>query len=1038
MASDNNFCDFHMTTLYDSLINYELFFVKHQAVANVVLSCQKTNGTNLFEERADISHLYFQKLVFYMIVMKSCSPMSLSLIQSQWSSVGFFIQSFTEKSSCLNETQPSIFGNVLIDSSHISNSVELCFHHGDCALSFSFSEKLLATNILFDSTGMFFTERVKQLHFSNYQSIGRTSRTYLTAFGRIVMKNSIFRDYVYNFPSLIIENGNVAQLSEIVALSNTIWASFRYIDNFSLKNVKVTGNQIVNVKMTSDSPITITNCNQITIADSFFNKNVGYIGGSILINEYINIDLFNNTFTNCKSFKKGGALNIENYQQSSLITQSTINIMSNTFENNWSSTVGGAISILTANQLYVKNNIFKRNAANSAGGAFAITTHVIKGELESYFEDNSVTGSFHSLNNSQYSSDSNLYLMGAGGACLILNMPQFSFVISRSVFVGNEAEKGGAVACGADSLKTSKQLVQECKFSENRASKIGNAIYFIRPQSVNVIDQEVSGDQELFSSTPTVFEILEMQPNIVFPGQSISLTVYLENVFGNVVNVTTQNIMFSAQDVFETFLRYSPNSNSSLLFTPYAKTSNVKDSVQNLTLYSEDGRLSRVLSFTLTDCPSGFIMEKTVFNSLLVYECKIDTRLNVKLLIGLIVPLGLIVLVIGIIIGLLTFLIIRFVFAQLKMLREKQKAEKSLEMRIIDKKVIFNSFENTSHNDLSIPLIDDSAEKEKKPSFIIPIESIEIIRKLAEGGLGIIYLGKLWKKINIAIKLLKSDEQDDEFEQEVSLLSSLRHDNIVTFYGICVTDQGKYMITEFVEKGSLDRTLYKARIGEIDLSLHQKISILIATAKGIEYLHSLTPVVVHRDLKPGNILLDDKNIAKICDFGLSRVVSTTTMQSVMTTNLGTLFYCPSEVIEGPTETNLASKQTATKIDVYSFAIIMWEVFFELVPYSTNVEKLIPQFEISKQEEEALKINGFNIPYYVVKGVRPFIPFKTDEQIRKWLELYMPNELKNSEIILIVKTYFTIMKQAWSHNATKRPTIDSVRSELEQLEELLRI
>ncbi|EFC46725.1 predicted protein, partial [Naegleria gruberi] len=98
-------------------------------------------------------------------------------------------------------------------------------------------------------------------------------------------------------------------------------------------------------------------------------------------------------------------------------------------------------------------------------------------------------------------------------------------------------------------------------------------------------------------------------------------------------------------------------------------------------------------------------------------------------------------------------------------------------------------------------------------------------KKLAEGGLGIIYLGKLWKKIDVAIKLLKSNDQDEEFEQEVSLLSSLRHDNIVTFYGICMSDDAKYMITEFVEKGSLDKALYKSRIGEVSMSIQKKMSI---------------------------------------------------------------------------------------------------------------------------------------------------------------------------------------------------------------------
>jgi len=95
---------------------------------------------------------------------------------------------------------------------------------------------------------------------------------------------------------------------------------------------------------------------------------------------------------------------------------------------------------------------------------------------------------------------------------------------------------------------------------------------------------------------------------------------------------------------------------------------------------------------------------------------------------------------------------------------------------------------------------------------------------------------------------MDEDEISEEFEKEVSLLASLRHPCILTFFGVALTDENKYMITEYLENGSLEKMIYNCRIGKIRHSILEKLRILQDISSGMDYLHSLNPATIHRDL----------------------------------------------------------------------------------------------------------------------------------------------------------------------------------------------
>lgn len=127
----------------------------------------------------------------------------------------------------------------------------------------------------------------------------------------------------------------------------------------------------------------------------------------------------------------------------------------------------------------------------------------------------------------------------------------------------------------------------------------------------------------------------------------------------------------------------------------------------------------------------------------------------------------------------------------------------------------------------------------------------------------------------------------EEFEKEAAMLSVVNHSSIVKMYGISLSGSHKYIVVEYLPKGSLDKLIYGCKMRVEFLTLRQKINILLGVANGMAYLHSLKPPIVHRDLKPGNILIDEDYNARVCDFGLSKIMGNS---AAATKHIGTVFY----------------------------------------------------------------------------------------------------------------------------------------------------
>ncbi|PWZ12967.1 Cysteine-rich receptor-like protein kinase 6 [Zea mays] len=191
--------------------------------------------------------------------------------------------------------------------------------------------------------------------------------------------------------------------------------------------------------------------------------------------------------------------------------------------------------------------------------------------------------------------------------------------------------------------------------------------------------------------------------------------------------------------------------------------------------------------------------------------------------------------------------------------------------------------------------------------------------KLGEGGFGAVYKGVLPDGDEIAVKRLsKSSTQGvEELKNELALVARLRHRNLVRLVGVCLEQQERLLVYEFVPNRSLDLVLFGTDTRE-PLSWEQRYRIINGIARGLQYLHEDSQLkVVHRDLKASNILLDVEMNPKISDFGLARIFGRDQTQAVTSRVVGTYGYLAPEY--------LMRGNYSVKSDAFSFGVMVLEI-----------------------------------------------------------------------------------------------------------------
>ncbi|GMP67756.1 hypothetical protein CsSME_00027637 [Camellia sinensis var. sinensis] len=192
--------------------------------------------------------------------------------------------------------------------------------------------------------------------------------------------------------------------------------------------------------------------------------------------------------------------------------------------------------------------------------------------------------------------------------------------------------------------------------------------------------------------------------------------------------------------------------------------------------------------------------------------------------------------------------------------------------------------------------------------------------KLGEGGFGCVYKGKLRSDHIVAIKILnKPKANGQDFINEVATIGRIHHVNVVQLIGFCADGSKRALVYDFMPNGSLEKYIFSQE-GNISLSCKQMYEISLGVARGIEYLHRGCDMqILHFDIKPHNILLDENFTPKVSDFGLAKLYPTDNSIVYVTAARGTMGYMAPELLYK----NIG--RVSYKVDVYSFGMLLMEM-----------------------------------------------------------------------------------------------------------------
>ena len=293
------------------------------------------------------------------------------------------------------------------------------------------------------------------------------------------------------------------------------------------------------------------------------------------------------------------------------------------------------------------------------------------------------------------------------------------------------------------------------------------------------------------------------------------------------------------------------------------------------------------------------------------------------------------------------------------------------------------------HSSSALHILTDAISTEWDP-WEIPPDEFRVDGKIGSGITAEVFRGT-WRGTAVAIKQIKlggklNPKIVEAFKRELTVMVRCRHPNLVLFMGAATLVPPIRLISEFCEGGTLFDLLHNRK--DVDLSWKQRVKILLDVAKGLNYLHNCKPVIVHRDLKSLNLLLSEKiedefdtPIMKIADFGMAKIKANVEA-GAMTANAGTYHWMAPEVLGGNSYNE--------KVDIYSYAIVMYEVLCREIPF------------------EDTGLDGMKVAVAVSKGKRPNLDF-------------VP---KSCPIDLVA-----LMQACWDQQPQRRPTMEVVIDKL---------
>ncbi len=233
----------------------------------------------------------------------------------------------------------------------------------------------------------------------------------------------------------------------------------------------------------------------------------------------------------------------------------------------------------------------------------------------------------------------------------------------------------------------------------------------------------------------------------------------------------------------------------------------------------------------------------------------------------------------------------------------------------------------------------------------------ELVEKVGNGGMSTVYKAtdKILKR-DVAVKILRDEFTTDEefikrFEVEAQSAARLTHPNIVSIYDVGVEGNLYYIVMELIQGKTLKEIIIEEK-GPLPWKWSVNVAIQIASA--LETAHRNN--IVHRDIKPHNIIITEDGIAKVTDFGIAKAVSNSTITAFGTT-IGSVHYFSPEHARGGF--------TDAKSDLYSLGVVMYEMVTGRVPFDADTPVSVALKHMQEEPEEPIEINP-NVPLAINK------------------------------------------------------------------------
>jgi serine/threonine protein kinase len=243
-------------------------------------------------------------------------------------------------------------------------------------------------------------------------------------------------------------------------------------------------------------------------------------------------------------------------------------------------------------------------------------------------------------------------------------------------------------------------------------------------------------------------------------------------------------------------------------------------------------------------------------------------------------------------------------------------------------------------------LHDQRGPEEPPVSLIIPYESLTLENELGRGGYAVVYKGK-YEDQTVAIKQFQIQSSNDKllksFNREVAIMKRLSSPYIVKIRGSSSSHPHYLIVMEYMAQGSLYDRLHN----EQPLEWTLRYRWIMEISQGLSYLHDSG--IIHRDLKSPNVLLTENGHAKISDFGISEITSSS-VKSFMGTNStgGSIRWMAPELLNIQN-----SEQPSSASDMYSYGMILWEIVTRKIPFEKTPNEMVIAFSVSQGAREKI-------------------------------------------------------------------------------------